>query len=237
MAARTGVFILVSLLATWTAPEPARQFIVWNVGQGQWTTFFDGETCWHVDMGGEFAPWRAAIELCRRRENRISLSHWDADHISFVGAARSRLPNLCLLNRPLGKASVRKRRMVDALKTCAAPVPFAQWNDAKAATTNARSWVIAWNGVLLPGDSPRTEEKKWVPALPLTPIRILVLGHHGSRTSTSDMLLRHLPQLQMAVASSRRRRYGHPHREVVEVLRRARVPLLTTEDWGNIHIF
>jgi beta-lactamase superfamily II metal-dependent hydrolase len=39
----------------------------------------------------------------------------------------------------------------------------------------------------------------------------------------------------MAVVSARFTKYGHPHREVIERLKAAHVPLLRTESWGNLH--
>jgi len=235
MAARLCVFALVSLIGTMSATELRRELIVWNVGQGQWVTFVEGGMCWHVDMGGEFAPWPEIQHLCRARENVVSLSHWDRDHISFAGAARTRLPHICLLNRPEGVSSVNKSRMIDALPHCTFHSPFAQWSDPAGKTANAKSWVVEWHHVLAPGDSPRGEEARWIWHLPLDQVTILVLGHHGSRTSTSPELLAHLPALREAVSSARFRRYGHPHVEVVEELRRAHVPLLRTEEWGTIH--
>jgi competence protein ComEC len=46
-----------------------------------------------------------------------------------------------------------------------------------------------------------------------------------------------MPGLRVAVASARERRYGHPHQETELILRKFRVPLLRTEDWGNIHFW
>jgi competence protein ComEC len=65
--------------------------------------------------------------------------------------------------------------------------------------------------------------------------RILVLGHHGSRTSTSSLLLDHLPRLTAAVSSARFRKYGHPHARVRRDLAKRHIPLLRTEEWGNLH--
>lgn len=237
MAARAGVFLLVSLLGTMGSVEFSPELIVWNVGQGQWVTVIDEEACWHIDMGGEFAPWREIIPLCRGRANRVSLSHWDSDHIVFVGAARAQLPDLCLINAPEGRGSWRKEKLIEAIPHCDFPSPFTQWSDPSGKTPNAKSWVVNWRGFLAPGDSPRAEEKKWVKELGgLSSVRVLILGHHGSRTSTSDLLLNSLPALQMAVASQRKRRYGHPHQEVVQALARKHIPLLLTEDWGTIHL-
>jgi competence protein ComEC len=89
--------------------------------------------------------------------------------------------------------------------------------------------------ILIPGDSPASQEIKWDIALPST-LRILILGHHGSRTSTSDHLLSRLPNVRLAIASARIRKYGHPHAETIARTRHHGVALIKTESWGNIWI-
>ena len=213
------------------------ELIIWNVGQGQWVTIIENQVCWHLDMGGEFAPWSEIRKRCRRIENRISLSHWDMDHIVFANGSRNQLPNLCLINAPVGRASPRKEAMILSLPKCGVSSPFEQWSDPTGRTANDKSWVVQWKGVLAPGDSTRTEEKKWLHHMPhLADARFFILGHHGSRTSTSPSLVNALSNLKFAVSSARFRRYGHPHQEVVRELSRARVPLLRTEEWGTIHV-
>ncbi|MGZ3722105.1 MAG: ComEC/Rec2 family competence protein [Bdellovibrionales bacterium] len=237
MAARFGIFCLAFLLGTLGANDLPPELIVWNVGQGQWATIIDENICWHIDMGGEFAPWAQIRGRCRRLENRISLSHWDMDHIVFASSSRNQLPNLCLVNAPEGRSSPHKEAMILSIPKCRAPSPFEQWSDPLGRTANDKSWVILWKGVLAPGDSTRTEEKKWLRHIKgLSSVRFFILGHHGSRTSTSVPLLNSLTNLRFAISSARFRRYGHPHQEVVRELIQARIPLLRTEEWGTIHM-
>lgn len=237
MAARYGVFLLVFLIGSMGSLEYLPELIVWNVGQGQWVTIIDDQACWHLDMGGEFAPWAEIAKLCRRRPNRISLSHWDNDHIGFTRKARGQLPDLCVLNAPLGPASPRKQELIAPLPLCEGPSPWTQWGNLTGKTANAKSWVVQTHGVLAPGDSPRDQERVWIHHMgDLAAVNILILGHHGSRTSTSRELLNSLPKLKFAVSSARLRRYGHPHQEVVNLLQEKHIPLLRTEEWGTIHV-
>jgi competence protein ComEC len=79
-------------------------------------------------------------------------------------------------------------------------------------------------------------EKIWLRARALAGAgpRWLVLGHHGSRTSTSEALLTHLSGLKQALASSRMARFGHPHAEVRTACRKHGVALISTEAWGHV---
>jgi competence protein ComEC len=156
--------------------------------------------------------------------------------VNFTGSARRALPEICFLGRPSGEASARKLSRLKGASDCGLRVDFEHWDGSSEGAANERSRVALAEGVLIPGDSTRTQEKIWVRAFrKISQTRILVLGHHGSRTSTSKELMRTL-NLNMAIASARFRRYGHPHREVRAQLQRARVPLLRTEDWGTIRI-
>lgn len=63
---------------------------------------------------------------------------------------------------------------------------------------------------------------------------VLKLGHHGSRTSTDEEVLR-LTSPEIAVAScGEGNSYGHPHEEVVELCAGRGILLLRTDRDGNI---
>lgn len=237
MAARVCVFIFAVMWCRCVTVEVPRQLVVWNVGQGQWVTLRDERGCWHFDVGGEFAPWAALMSLCRAQKNYVSLSHWDWDHLGMLGRARFFLPNTCILFPPPGRnASEKKNRMVEGMEMCPSPPrEIKSWTGTLDKNANASSRIVQWKNILLPGDSPRDQEKIWVRAMrELASVEILVLGHHGSATSTGKDLLKTLAGLQVAVASARYRRYGHPHPRVLQDLRTRKIPVLRTEDWGSL---
>lgn len=235
---RLAVVMILLFSASHIAPSPSsRGVVVWNVGQGQWVSFVEPERCYHFDVGGEFFPWKQIQAACGRRENWISLSHWDWDHIGAIKHPRfgRALKQVCLFHRPLGKSSARKQALLNPLPACAKnPGALFHWYPQNHRHSNDASHVFQYKRVLLPGDSSAIQEKIWssLPWLPST--RILVLGHHGSKTSTSESLLARLSQTKMAVSSARWKRYSHPHPQTQMRLRKYRIPLLRTEDWGNI---
>lgn len=235
MPARTGLFIVMLLLGSKISFDRPTWLIVWNVGQGQWATVTDDSGCWHFDMGGEFAPWPDIMLECRDRRNFVTLSHWDMDHVVFTSKARFYLPDICLMHAPQGAASPRKLKLIEGMQACGNRDPFLIWNGSLAGSTNASSRVVYWRRVLLPGDSTRDQEKIWSSVLPSDEAKVLVLGHHGSATSTGKELLSHI-HARFAIASARFRRYGHPHSRVVRDLWEKKIPLLRTEDWGTIRI-
>lgn len=226
------LFFLITLSCSLIAEEFARKyFVVWNVGQGQWATRVDASECWHFDRGGEFFPGKFS-KLCALKTQKLFISHWDWDHVGGLGALD---PTACMAKAPIGKSNRRKTALVARFPACADfPRAVLSWTPEISPNTNDNSHIFLTGPLLIPGDAPVSSEKKWLQALPLARVRILLLGHHGSKTSTSQELLDALPNLKQAVSSARWRRYHHPHPEVAARLVKAHVPLLRTEDWGNI---
>lgn len=231
-----GLFIF--LLAIPIARDGRRDlFVVWNVGQGSWSTVIIGEKCQHFDSGGERFPEKLLSNRCSRRQNEFYYSHWDLDHVGGLRPARKLFAAICIGAKPAGETkSVRKLALFKDLPDCAKSSDRPQeisWIH-KGRDSNSESRIfISRERILFPGDSPIGEEKIWSQMLP-SRIRWLVAGHHGSRTSTSAALLARLPHLHEVLVSARKAKYGHPHREVVERLRAGRRPLLRTEEWGNL---
>ncbi|WP_148278821.1 ComEC/Rec2 family competence protein [Bdellovibrio bacteriovorus] len=215
---------------------PGHYFVIWNVGQGQWVSEVSPLRCRHFDMGGEFFPWARLRFACAEKENQVFLSHWDWDHIGALSKDFQIRPfRFCLALPPLGKSSRYKMRLVKALPLCLQK-DLPVWTPALNKDSNAESHVLRAGPVLLPGDSPKSQELLWRQQSFVRTSTVLVLGHHGSKTSTSTELLTSLPHLRQAVTSARWSRYKHPHPSVVQRLQVSRVPLLRTEDWGHIWI-
>ena len=234
------------------------ELITWNVGQGQWVTWESETTCEHFDIGGEFAPWKSIAQHCGLKLNRAHFSHWDWDHIGLAAQARRTLKSFCVVDFPRGPAPSHGKEKILELPKCSPEKQPDQasnlihqllWRDSApmhSLTSNDLSRVFAvgerYNNqqradrVIVPGDSTSREELHWGLLAMLAKPNILILGHHGSHTSTSEFLLNHLSSLRVAISSARFARYGHPHPEIVRRLKAHRVALLRTEEWGTIRI-
>jgi competence protein ComEC len=190
-------------------------------------------------MGGGHMDFRDRLKkLCGRKANFLYLTHFDADHLNLIRRARSILPELCLAVDIAESVSVRKRRLLETLPRCRRPAPetapiktiftanFVERNDSNMYVVNGRSLVT--------GDAPAKRERQILGRRELRGVTLYLLGHHGSRTSTSMALLEHLPRLRLAIASAERRIYGHPHRETLHRLRARRISVLLTEEQGTL---
>lgn len=105
--------------------------------------------------------------------------------------------------------------------------------------TNASSIVarLSYGGksFLFTGDSPESVEKYIVAkngkALQST---ILKLGHHGSRTSSSKVFLSAANPEYAIISAGKDNKYGHPHKEVTDLLVELKIPSISTIDRNTI---
>lgn len=65
---------------------------------------------------------------------------------------------------------------------------------------------------------------------------ILKLGHHGSKTSTSEMLLDKLTPEIAIVSAGKDNRYNHPSPEVIELLKAKEIKVYETLGEGDIRV-
>ena len=234
------IVLLISFSGTPVRQDsPGKYMVIWNVGQGQWATAVTPDRCLHFDLGGEFFPLKKISQTCGRKKNQAFLSHADWDHLSALKKLKSGriLPKFCIAQMPKVIASKQKNILLNFFPNCAhklvsPEVQIYQSHSTKSA--NDASNVFGYDKFLLPGDSTRSQEILWKDLAWASKSKVLVLGHHGSNTSTSPELLAQLQDLKWAISSARWARYHHPSSQVVSLLRKSRVPMLKTEDWGNI---
>ncbi len=211
--------------------EAGFNFVVWNVGQGSWSTWIFNGQCVHFDMGGETFPWPDILKHCQHKQNQVYITHDDWDHVNGLFHFQKHASDVCVFYPKLSHRKIFKK-----VPRCLRLHPDIQiishGSDGKG--RNASSLIYLFRKqVLITGDAPKSEENKWYWKLPVR-LRVLLIGHHGSITSTSEKLLHHT-RPQLAVVSARKKRYGHPHPKVKTSLKKQRTPMLRTEILGSIY--
>jgi competence protein ComEC len=95
-------------------------------------------------------------------------------------------------------------------------------------------FVSGERSILFTGDSPAPIEQYLAKTIPeLLDVDILKLGHHGSRTSTTAAYLKATtPQLAL-ISAGKNNSYGHPHKEVLDLLKQFNIPYVSTQDVGT----
>lgn len=221
-----------------TAPDHTDYFVIRYVGQGLWTTHIQNDICEHYDFGGEIFMTaqlkKKFISQCFSKLNILHLSHADWDHFAFLELIVHHSKKVCWGTRPPEPL----KKEPHGIPYCDQDANQILFYDSNSRNKNDRSVVQLVNSILIPGDSSVKMEKIWGARLGHHQkiIKYLLLGHHGSRTSTGDDLLKSLTQLKLGIASARFQKYRHPHSEVTKKLREHKVPLIKTEDWGDIRI-
>jgi len=87
---------------------------------------------------------------------------------------------------------------------------------------------------LLMADAPSDKEVSLIKHLCNAQIDVLKVGHHGSKTSTSDELLDCAQPKYAVISSGRNNRFGHPHEEVMSKLKARKIQILNTQSDGKI---
>ena len=113
-------------------------------------------------------------------------------------------------------------------------------SDAPSAKTNADSLVLkiehGATSVLLPGDAESDVEAALSRQPGAANITVLKVGHHGSKTSSTEPFLRHARPRAAVISCGRYNSFGHPSARVLERLSALRIATKRTDLDGTIEI-
>jgi competence protein ComEC len=194
------------------------------------------------------ALWRRGV----RRLGALLVTHGDPDHIggamSVVHDFRPRqlwtgiqVPShqpsqtLAIDARRAGAAPMELRRGMDLtwgrarIRVLHPPAP--DWERQQVRNDDSVVLEVLFGDValLLTGDISTAVEAEILPHLSRSTTRVLKVAHHGSRTSSSSLLLdRWRPQLAL-ISCGRGNRFGHPTTEVLERLHAAGTRVYRTD--------
>ena len=236
-----GLPLLLPLLAPAVErPPPGRfELLALDIGQGTAVLVRTQRHLLVYDTGPLYglesdAGQRVLVPLLRARgESRVDLlmlSHRDSDHVGGAASLLARVPVATLSSsladdHPLRAAAVPQQRCRAGQRWQWDGVDFEvlhPGDEVAAAGTrpNAVSCVLRIGGAqgtaLLTGDIERAQELALVErhgdALRAD---VLLVPHHGSRTSSSEALLAAVAPRVALVQAGYRSRFGHPAAEVV----------------------
>ena len=175
----------------------------------------------------------------------LVLSHHDNDH---DGAAESLLAKVPAQRIYAGQINEYSNLSHVSIQHCGQPFNW-QWDSVNfrfltptldaspnEADDNARSCVLHIQtpnaAALLTGDLPAQQET----TLLTEAIRaeVLILGHHGSKTSSSLDFLRAVNPSMAVVSAGYLNRYRHPHPSILQRLTQENIPLWRTDQTGQI---
>ena len=88
------------------------------------------------------------------------------------------------------------------------------------------------SSVLLEGDAEAPSEREMLAHGRVAAVTLLKVGHHGSRTSTTQEFLDAVAPKDAVVSVGRGNTFGHPRYEVIERIAEARIKLYRTDQFG-----
>ena len=235
---------------------------VLDVGQGQCVLVRTGRFFTLVDCGGDSQddPGDKVADyvqsLGRSSIDLLVVSHYHADHANGIPQLLRRLevgklalPDVeeddplreailtCAGERGVEVVFIREDTCIDLSEedklTIFAPM-------AQAGTANELGLTVLASageaGALITGDMEREGElclagKKELPA-----VGLLVVGHHGSDTSTTQELLDRVKPRLALISVGQNNKYGHPAQSTLERLDRAGADIYRTDLYGTIEV-
>ena len=253
---RCGLISTFSFCMIFTLLEgmPA-SFTAIDVGQGQSLLFRNNSGTVMVDCGntkgdaGEIAADFLA-SLGEPDLDLLIVTHYDSDHINGIAdlIQRTTIHGLILpdtnsearaeleaaaFSAGIPVYSVQKDTTVWIGKeqiSILAPVSNSSSNDASLAVLSR----ITGLSVLITGDMDTQAEILLLGTHELPDVDILVVGHHGSSTSTSEALLDKVTPELAVISVGKSNPYGHPTDETLNRLIAAGISVLRTDQQGSI---
>lgn len=255
----TNAIIWLGILATNFYNRPFIAFL--DVGQGDAILLSDGDQQLLIDAGRDggvvtrvaklLPPWDRTIEY-------VIATHSDSDHI---GGYLKLLDYYTIENLFVGDAEIKTeiaremyQKFVDTGSVITPlwrgdTITINGWNiltlwpkqnTLMTDETNDRSVVVRADyhdfSTILTGDA-STQIENWITEHTLQDILdidILKLGHHGSRTSSSEMFLNATTPQAAIISAGCNNSYGHPHKEIIERMEFLSIPYRTTCSEGTV---
>lgn len=193
---------------------------------------------------GEAAVLPSLHALGIARLDLLMVSHADNDHAGGAPAVAAAFPQALLL-------AGEPERMPMAMSACHVGQVW-QWDGVRfsvlspvstkpGGADNDRSCVLQVQGadgmLLLTGDISSNIEPAVAAAVSKDDVPlVLLVPHHGSRSSSSAPFIDALQPTLALVSAGWRNRFGHPAAEVVQRYAQAGVPLLNTAEQGAIQV-
>jgi competence protein ComEC len=205
------------------------------------------------ELGHELSFFDRSIDM-------IVATHPDADHIAGLSDVLARYEVGTVIETTNGKETPVTHALVEAIQSEHAHVVYpepGQVIQLGASTTlhifspagdetnwesNMASIVLkveyGSTSVMLTGDAPIEIEKYLVQAYPtLLKSTVLKLGHHGSKTSSSDEWLDAVHPEYAVVSAGLNNKYGHPHASVMQAVTARNIKVSETSKEGTITFY
>ena len=256
LACFATIGLCIALIASWT--EPMRddcRITVLDVGQGQCILLQSEGRNYLVDCGSyseSFAADQAAGMLLSQGITRLDgviLTHFDADHAGGVAYLLTRVPadHLFLPTCPDEDDTSQALLVYDGGTVLTIDTDTViSFGDARitmipsetAISNNESGLCILFQtekcDILITGDRSARGERELIEHMTLPELEVLIVGHHGSKSSTCrELLIKTSPEIAI-ISVGEDNSYGHPADEVLQRLKQYGCIIYRTDLDGTI---
>ena len=254
------LFLYATAIGTRLGWDEDLRLTALDVGQGESVVLTCGPRSAVIDCGGSFVPHDAgdaAVSFLRAQQrthlDALILTHLHADHVNGAAEVLTRL-DVDTLYLPLQpdedgylpailtaarRSGTRVYWVTEDITLGLGDMELTIWAPVLSGDENENCLMIlaAQNDfeALVTGDSLAAAEWLLCARSELPDAEVLVVGHHGSKTSTCAALLEEL-RPDLALISVGYNNYGHPHAEVLRRLENYHIPVLRTDEEGSITV-
>ena len=254
------IFLYAAALTVRLSWDADLRLTALDVGQGESVVLTCGPRCAVVDCGGGVVTddaGAAAVSFLRgqqrSRVDALILTHLHRDHVNGAAKllAQMDVETLYLPETPdedgclSGILSAARRagtRIVwvsGDMQIAVGTMELTLWAPVLDGTENENCLIVMARQndfeAFITGDSLASAEWLLCAGNELPDAEVLVVGHHGSKTSTCEAFLQEI-RPDLALISVGYNAYGHPHAAVLERLSRHHIPVLRTDLEGNITV-
>ena len=248
--------LCLALMASWLQPRLDEcRVTVLDVGQGQCILLQSNGKTYLVDCGSDSETWAADVAAKQllsqgiRRLDGVILTHYDSDHAAGVPYLLSRiqadmlyLPNCADADGTIAaiervhtgnKIAVTQELIISFGDTTITLIP-----SRTKLSDNENGLCVLFQttncDILITGDRSVAGERELMRYFDLPQLELLIVGHHGSKNSTGQLLLeRTNPQIAI-ISVGEDNSFGHPAQETLQRLLEAGCEIYRTDRDGTV---
>ena len=248
--------LVISLAAAYIEPRLDEcRVTALDVGQGQAVILQSGGKTYLVDCGSgdpESAADMTADYLMSIgvfHLDGIIVTHYDTDHVGGIPYLLTRINADSVF---LPKAGAEEEIAAELITAASDRIFWVEndmnWTFGDASiqlyapesmeSSNESSVCILFQtencDILITGDRSREGELRLLQRVELPELELLIAGHHGSKSATSDSLLKLTNPEYVFISVGENNRYGHPNQVVLERLEEYGCTVYRTDQQGTL---
>ncbi|MCM1258759.1 MAG: MBL fold metallo-hydrolase [Roseburia sp.] len=227
-----------------------------DIGQGDATLITCGENAMLIDAGDNSVGTKVQSYLLNQNITKLDYvigTHPDADHIGGLDVVITKFDCGTIFLTEEEKDTLTYEDVISAMeykgykKTLPLPgntydlgdasftivAPLQENNDSN---DNSIALLLTYGDTrfFFEGDAGETEEEQILSSGARVKADVYKIGHHGSKTSTTDDMLKAVSPVCAVISAGENNRYGHPHAEVLNKLRFAGIKTFRTDEQGTV---